>query len=100
MITKLTLFFLLLIPKANAFIFGTPILSYLECHFRFISTGFDFGAFDKYEDFFDEDSVMRLVEAGVYVGPKSIKEYMWFQEGSYSPYFFRNATLLIENTVG
>ena len=90
------LFCIFLLPVVNGFIFDTPVFPYFECHLRFVLTQFDFGRFEKYDDYFNEDSVMRLTEAGVYVGPKNIKEYMGFQSGKYSPYFLRDSTLRIQ----
>ena len=94
--TNLVLFLFFILPHTNGLFFDTPMFPYIECHLRFALIQFDFGRFDKYDDYFSEDSVMRLTEAGVYVGPKSIREYMSFQNGKLSPYFLSDSTLHIQ----
>jgi hypothetical protein len=58
----------------------------LDCFTGLGGLGFDLGAYDRYDDFFRADSVMTLAQAGNYVGPKDIEEYVRFADAS-SPYF-------------
>lgn len=48
---------------------------------------FNFEYFDRYDEFFREDSVMLLAQAGTYKGVEAIKEYVGFTSSKISPYF-------------
>lgn len=47
------------VAPANAF------WNTLRCGFAFLWTGFDVGNFDKYNDYFHDDSVVQLAQAGI-----------------------------------
>jgi hypothetical protein len=49
-----------------------------DCLAGFGGLGFEFSAFERYDEYFNEDSVMTLAQAGSYVGPADIKEYVSF----------------------
>jgi len=64
---------------------GTVRKRKYRCLTKFLQTGFEPFAFDRYPDFFKEDSVMILAQAGAYYGTGGIEEYVRFASPS-SPY--------------
>jgi hypothetical protein len=57
-----------------------------DCFAGFGGLGFNLTSFERYDDYFTEDSVMTLAQAGNYIGPVDIEEYVRFVDES-SPYF-------------
>jgi hypothetical protein len=55
------------------------------CLAGFAGLGLDLRAFERYDEFFSEDSVMTLAQAGAYTGPADIAEYVRFATDA-SPY--------------
>lgn len=71
-------------PKGNKSSKNTtesPKKSYneLECFSGLLASGFDLTDFENYNNFFDQDSVLTLPQAGVYKGPEGIQEYVAFK---------------------
>lgn len=56
----------------------------LSCVLQYLILSYEAGNFDKYEQYFRDDSAMRLKQTGVYTGPDGIAEYfsVGFQETS------------------
>lgn len=56
-----------------------------SCYSAFAFAGFDIYDFDSYPNFFNDDSIMQLAQAGVYAGAAGIEEYVRFASPT-SPY--------------
>jgi hypothetical protein len=64
----------------------TELLRRAECVLKFQALQFDFQRFDRYNEFFHNDSSITLAQAGVYVGVDAMSEYVGFTSGERSPY--------------
>jgi hypothetical protein len=64
---------------------GATVADQARCFAGFAGLGFDFEAYDRYDEYFREDSVLVLAQAGRYTGPAHIEEYVRFQDVT-SPY--------------
>jgi hypothetical protein len=61
----------------------------ISCLLKLLSLDFDAAAFDRYDEFFRNDSVVQLVETGAFKGVDDILEYL--QGGSeISPFYVRD----------
>jgi hypothetical protein len=58
----------------------------LRCYLAVYFSGFAVEKFDQYSEFFRDDSVVQLAQAGIYEGANSINEYIKFAWADYSPY--------------
>lgn len=63
----------------------------LGCANLVLDMNFDLMDLDRYDQFFRNDSIMILPQAGTYQGVESIKEYVGFTTSSHSPYFSKDA---------
>ncbi len=77
--------FLYLSALLITFHFSSAAISPEECAFKFQMLGFDAADYASYPRYYGNDSVLTLAEAGSYVGPKDIEEYVRFADPS-SPY--------------
>jgi hypothetical protein len=60
---------------ADAAIWNRLVLSpFVRCSMRLVFLRFDLVAFDRYDDFFADDSKMRIAETGGYEGAVGIVE--------------------------
>eukprot|EP00568_Trieres_chinensis_P001629 CAMPEP_0183299666 /NCGR_PEP_ID=MMETSP0160_2-20130417/6337_1 /TAXON_ID=2839 ORGANISM="Odontella Sinensis, Strain Grunow 1884" /NCGR_SAMPLE_ID=MMETSP0160_2 /ASSEMBLY_ACC=CAM_ASM_000250 /LENGTH=240 /DNA_ID=CAMNT_0025461951 /DNA_START=45 /DNA_END=764 /DNA_ORIENTATION=- len=77
-----------LIAFLAASVYGLADAAYSpqECVAGFLGLGFDFQQIHRYPEFFRDDSVVVLAQAGEYKGAEAIKEYIRFATDS-SPYF-------------
>ena len=78
--------------------FPSLSLTLPECAGGFIAAGLDLRKFELYDTWFDENSTVTVVQAGVYQGVDEIKEYMKFVL-PVSPYISVNAVLHDEKSV-
>ena len=69
-----------------------PALTAPECAGGFIAAGYNTRKFELYDTWFDENSTVTLVQAGVYQGVDDIKEYLQFIL-PVSPYISANGLL-------
>jgi hypothetical protein len=53
-----------------------------DCLVAFGGLGFDLLSYERYDEYFSDDSVMTFAQAGRYIGPKDIKEYVRFADTS------------------
>ena len=74
-----------------------PSLTLPECAGGFIAAGLDLRKFELYDTWFDENSTVTLVQAGVYQGVDDIKEYMKFLH-PVSPYISAHGVLHAEQS--
>jgi hypothetical protein len=49
-----------------------------DCLVALGGLGFDLTSYERYDEYFSDDSVMTLAQAGRYIGPKDIQEYVRF----------------------
>jgi hypothetical protein len=56
-----------------------------DCFVGFGGFGFNIGTYERYDEYFRDDSVMTLAQAGRYTGPADIEEYVRFADVT-SPY--------------
>jgi hypothetical protein len=75
-----------------------PPLTAHECAGGFIAARLNLRKFELYDTWFDDNSSMTLVQAGVYQGVDDIKEYMKFIL-PFSPYISANGLLHHESSV-
>ena len=61
----------------------------LRCGVAFLRSDFAILNFDKYDDFFRDDSVFELAQTGIYQGAADIEEYIRFIDPASSPYVAR-----------
>ena len=67
--------------------------SRIRCFWAFWKTDLDFANFDRYDQYFRNDSVVELAQAGKYVGAANIQEYVQFAfVGENSPYLLPGDT--------
>jgi hypothetical protein len=57
-----------------------------RCSLAYLRSGFDINDFAHYPDFFRNDSVVQLAQAGIYQGAHDIEEYIKFVYAAFSPY--------------
>lgn len=57
-----------------------------RCVAGFLGLDFNFRNFDRYDEYFRDDSILTLAQAGEYKGAEDIEEYVMFATES-SPYF-------------
>jgi hypothetical protein len=61
----------------------------LRCFWALWQTKFDFSNFDRYNQYFRNDSIVELAQAGQYQGAASIQEYVRFAFAGNSPYLLQ-----------
>lgn len=59
----------------------------IRCLLAFLRLDFSIGSFDKYNDYFRNESLVVLAQTGEYIGPEKIEEYVKFAFEDYSPFF-------------
>ena len=59
-----------------------------SCYRAFALAGFDIFDFDRYPEFFNDDSIFQLAQTGSYHGAAGIEEYVRFASPT-SPYIER-----------
>ena len=74
-----------------------PALTAPECIGGFIAAGYNARRLELYDTWFDENSTVTLVQAGVYQGVDDIKEYMKFLH-PVSPYISAHGVLHAEQS--
>ena len=74
-------------PSANEGDF--PPLTKADCLLTFTALNFDIRNFDRYPDYFHDDSTLVLAEAGEYKGAADIEEYIRFASPT-SPYILKS----------
>jgi hypothetical protein len=77
---------------------ASPSLTASECAGGFIANRFDVRKFELYDTWFDENSTVTLVQAGVYQGVDDIREYFKFSL-PVSPYISAYGLLHYENSI-
>jgi hypothetical protein len=86
---------LLLLSMASIWLPASVARPYLvspriQCAIKALNNPFSLGRFDLYPQFFHNESVMVLAQAGMYKGPSDIEEYVKFVYPYYSPYTVSN----------
>ena len=66
-----------------------------QCIGAFAHLQFDIFDYEKYPNYFHEDSKVVLSQAGTYTGPKNIEEYMRFADDS-SPYIQERKNVVVK----
>jgi len=69
-----------------------PPLTISECLLTFTAINFETDNFDRYSDYFHDDSVLTLAQAGRYKGAADIEEYVRFASDS-SPFILKVDTV-------
>jgi hypothetical protein len=67
-------------------------LARLRCVWALWRTNLDLSNFDRYDDYFRNESVVELAQAGEYQGVASIQEYVKFAFAGSSPYLLQGDT--------
>jgi hypothetical protein len=75
-----------------------PALTARECAGGFIAARFNIRNFELYDTWYDDNSTVTLLQAGVYQGVDEIKEYTKFSLSD-SPYISANGLLRDEKSV-
>jgi hypothetical protein len=75
-----------LLASTTAAAADTIVFPKARCFLAFLKSGFDIADFAHYPDFFRDDSVVQLAQAGIYQGANDIEEYVKFAYADYSPY--------------
>ena len=55
---------------------ATPSLTRNDCVAGLIGSGFNFGKFERYDDWFDNNSSITVAQTGTYTGRDDIEEYV------------------------
>ena len=69
----------------------------INCITEFHDLDFKLDAVENYGDYFNGDTTLTLAEAGKYVGPDDIREYVQFTFAEYSPYIYSSHFLRADN---
>jgi len=84
---KMIMIFLLLLSLGNAKLLQPPFFPFIQCYLRFAKLEFDVSNYEKYEEYFDENSAAIVSETGVFKGPSDIEEYMKIYDKTANPFF-------------
>lgn len=84
--TKVWLLIILSVINSASSVLFPWLFPRLRCSLAMLQMGFDITQFDRYHEFFNDDSVMQLAQTGEYHGADDIKEYVKFALAMYTPY--------------